>query len=182
MISIVGISGSLRRHSFNSGLLLAAGELLPENASLRIESIADIPIYNADEESANGAPASVSALQDTISQADALIISTPEYNHSIPGVLKNAIDWLSRPPSARPRVFGDRPVAMMGTAPGRFGTALAQNALLPVLHSLGMRCWDGRMLLPGARDLFDDEGRLHDEEIRQLLKTFVADFVQFVEG
>ncbi len=182
MISIVGISGSLRRSSFNSGLLVAAGEMLAETASLRIESIADIPLYNGDVEADTGIPAPVARIKDAIAEADALLISTPEYNHSIPGVLKNAIDWLSRPPDDRARVFRDRPVAVMGAAPGRFGTLLSQTAWLPVLHSLGMRCWDGRMLVSGARNLFDGDGRLQDEETRQRLEKFVADFVSYVEG
>jgi len=182
MISIVGISGSLRSNSFNTGLLLAAREILPDNASLHIESIAGIPLYNADDESASGIPAPVAALKDAIAEADALLISTPEYNHSIPGVLKNAIDWLSRPPDDRHRVFSNRPVAIMGAAPGRVGTALAQTAWLPVLHSLGMRCWDGRLLVSGARNLFDADGRLQDETTRQRLEQFVTEFVRFVEA
>lgn len=181
MTAIVGISGSLRRGSFNSGLLMAAGEVLPENTSLRVESIADIPLYNGDVESSSGIPAPVASLKDAIAAADALLISTPEYNHSIPGVLKNAIDWLSRPPADRARVFTDRPVALMGAAPGRFGTLQSQNAWLPVLHSLGMRSWNGRMLVSGARNLFDDNGRLHDEETRQRLEKFLADFVSYIE-
>lgn len=180
MTSIVGISGSLRRSSFNTGLLLAACEALPENASLRIESIVGIALYNADDEVA-GIPAPVAALKNAIAEADGLLISTPEYNHSIPGVLKNAIDWLSRPPGDRSRVFANRPVAIMGAAPGRFGTTLAQTAWLPVLHSLGMRCWNGRLLVSGARNLFDDDGRLQDDETRHRLENFVTEFVQFVE-
>lgn len=182
MTSIVGISGSLRRGSFNSGLLSAAGELLPENVSLRIESIAEIPLYNGDVESDSGIPAPVGKLKDAIAEADGLLISTPEYNHSIPGVLKNAIDWLSRPPGDRARVFRDRPIAIMGAAPGRFGTLLAQTAWLPVLHSLGARCWDGRMLVSGAGSLFDDNGQLQDKETRQRLERFLADFAAFIEG
>ena len=182
MTSIVGISGSLRRGSFNSGLLMAAREVLPENTSLRIESIAEIPLYNGDVESDSGIPAAAVKLKDAIAEADALLISTPEYNHSIPGVLKNAIDWLSRPPDDRARVFEKRPVALMGAAPGRFGTLLSQTAWLPVLHSLGVQLWNGRMLVSGARNLFDDDGRLHDEETRERLQKFVADFVRFVEA
>lgn len=182
MTSIVGISGSLRRGSFNAGLISAASEALPENVSLRIESIADIPLYNGDVESDSGIPAPVARLKDAIAEADALLISTPEYNHSMPGVLKNAIDWLSRPPDDRARVFENRPVAIMGAAPGRFGTLLSQTAWLPVLHSLGTRTWNGRMLVSGARKLFDDEGRLNDEETRQRLQKFIADFVRFIES
>lgn len=182
MISIIGISGSLRRASFNAGLLRAARDLVPSNASLEIASIADFPLYNGDTEREHGIPTPVAALKDAIASADALLISTPEYNHSIPGVLKNAIDWLSRPPGDRTRVFTNRPVALMGAAPGRFGTSLSQTAWLPVLHSLGTRTWNGRMLVSGAASLFDDEGQLHDNETRQRLTSFLADFVRFIEG
>ena len=181
MTSIVGISGSLRRGSFNTGLLLAAREVLPDNVSLRIESIADIPLYSGDVESDTGIPPAVAKLKDAIAQADALLISTPEYNHSIPGVLKNAIDWLSRPPDDRSRVFENCPVAIMGAAPGQFGTLLSQTAWLPVLHSLGTRCWNGRMLVSGAGKLFDGDGRLHDDGTRQRLEKFLADFVRYIE-
>ena len=182
MISIVGLSGSLRRNSFNTGLLLAAHEVLPKNTSLRIESIADIPLYNADDESTSGIPTPVAALKDSIAESDALLISTPEYNHSIPGVLKNAIDWLSRPPDDRSRVFANRPVAIMGAAPGRYGTLLSQTAWLPALHSLGMRCWNGRMLVSGAGSLFDEDGKLQDDDTHQRLEKFLADFVGFVRS
>lgn len=182
MISIIGISGSLRRASFNSGLLRAARDLVPDNATLQIASIAEFPLYNNDVETKLGIPAPVAALKDAIAGADALLISTPEYNHSIPGVLKNAIDWLSRPPADRARVFTNRPVAIMGAAPGRFGTSLSQTAWLPVLHTLGTRTWNGRMLVSGAGRLFDEEGQLQDDETRQRLATFLADFVSFIEG
>ena len=182
MTSIVGISGSLRRGSFNSGLLSAAGEVLPDDVTLRIESIAEFPLYDGDVEAVSGIPPAVAALKDAIAAADALLISTPEYNHSIPGVLKNAIDWLSRPPDDRARVFQDRPVALMGAAPGGFGTLLSQTAWLPVLHALGTRTWNGRMLVSGARNLFDEDGTLHDEETRQRLKQFIADFVRFADA
>ena len=182
MISIVGISGSLRRRSFNTGLLLAAQELVPENVALRIESIAEFPLYNGDVEAGSGIPAPVAKLKDAIAEADALLISTPEYNHSIPGVLKNAIDWLSRPPADQARVFEGRCVALMGASPGRVGTALSQTAWLPVLHTLGARCWNGRMLVPGAGALFDDDGRLHDQETRKRLERFLAEFASYVES
>jgi chromate reductase len=182
VISIIGIAGSLRRGSFNAGLLRAACDLVPDNALLKIASIADFPLYDGDIESEHGIPAPVAALKDAIASADALLISTPEYNHSIPGVLKNAIDWLSRPPADRARVFTNRPVAIMGASRGRFGTLLSQAAWLPVLHSLGMRAWNGRMLVSGAARLFDEEGQLQDDETRQRLANFLADFVSFIEG
>jgi NAD(P)H-dependent FMN reductase len=180
MTSIIGISGSLRRRSFNSSLLRAAARELPDGATLSIESIADFPLYNADHEETHGTPAPVAALKDAIAGADGLIISTPEYNNSIPGVLKNAVDWLSRPGSDIPRVFGDLPVAIMGASPGRFGTILAQNAWLPVLRALGADYWSGRLLIAGAGKLFDDAGKLQDVDTQQRLKKFIEDFVHFI--
>ena len=143
MIRIIGISGSLRRNSYNTNLLRTAQQLLAADAELTLASIADIPLYNADHEAQLGVPAPVAALKDTIAGADALLISTPEYNNSIPGVAKNAIDWLSRPAADIPRVFGGLPVAIMGASTGRFGTVLAQNAWLPVVRTLGARLWTG---------------------------------------
>jgi NAD(P)H-dependent FMN reductase len=111
MISLVGISGSTRRASFNSALLRAAAAAMPAGAQLRIESIAAIPLYNGDEEAAHGIPEPVARLKDAIAAADGLLLVTPEYNNSLPGVAKNAIDWLSRPPADIGRVFGGKPVA-----------------------------------------------------------------------
>lgn len=180
MTTIVGISGSLRRGSFNTSLLRAVDGFLPDDIELSIGSIADFPLYNADDEDAHGIPAPVAALKDFIADADALIISTPEYNNSIPGVLKNAIDWLSRPPREIPRVFGDLPVAIMGASPGRFGTVLSQDAWLSVLRTLGTELWSGRMLVSGARNVFDEAGEIQDADTRQRLATFVNGFIEFI--
>ena len=180
MTRLIGISGSLRKQSFNSSLLRAAAARLPNGAELRIESIAEIGLYNGDDEAANGIPEPVAALKAAIAGADGLIVSTPEYNNSIPGVLKNAIDWLSRPASAVPGVFGNLPVAIMGASPGRFGTVLAQNAWLPVLRALGTRHWSDRFLVSGATKVFDQDGRLVDDDVRQRLEKFMADFIRFV--
>ncbi len=182
MTRLIGISGSLRKQSFNSSLLRAAAELLPNGAELRIESIAEIGLYNGDEEAANGIPDPVAALKDAIAGADGLIISTPEYNNSIPGVLKNAVDWLSRPASDVPRVFGELPVAIMGASPGRFGTVLAQNAWLPILRALGTHHWSDRLLVAGASKAFDQDGRLIDDDVRQRLEKFLAKFIRFVSN
>jgi len=177
-ITLVGLSGSLRRESLNTRLLRAAGERLPPACSLVIGSIAEIPLYNADLETAHGIPAPVTALKDQIAAADGLLIASPEYNNSMPGVLKNAIDWLSRPPADVRRVFGNRPVALMGASPGAFGTLLAQNAWLPVMRTLGARLWNGgRLVVPRAPQLFDDAGRLTDDSMAERLREFLADFV-----
>jgi len=178
---IIGISGSLRRSSFNTGLLRAAVELMPAGAVLEIGAIDQIPLYNYDVESSSGIPASVAALKDKIAAADALLLSTPEYNNSIPGVLKNTIDWLSRPPADSQRVFGGRLIAIMGASPGNYGTVQSQTAWLPVLRTLRMQPWfGGRLAVAHAGTVFDEAGVLKDEKVRAQLRDFVQGFVQFV--
>jgi chromate reductase, NAD(P)H dehydrogenase (quinone) len=165
MTTIIGISGSLRCGSFNSALLRAAVELMPPGSELRIESIEGIPLYNGDVE-AEGTPARVAELKQTIATADRLLLATPEYNNSIPGVFKNAIDWLSRPVSDIKAVFGGKPVAVMGASQGASGTILSQNAWLPVLRTLGTKPWfGGRLLVSRAQTVFDEHGSLKDEAI-----------------
>ena len=137
MLTMIGLSGSLRQGSLNSSLLRAAAELVPEDVALSIATIRGIPLYDGDLEAAEGIPAAVAALKDRIAGSDALLLATPEYNNSIPGVMKNAIDWLSRPAADTRRVFGGKPVALIGASPGGFGTILSQNAWLPVLRTLG---------------------------------------------
>jgi chromate reductase len=182
MTKLIGIAGSLRKQSFNASLLLAAQTLLPEDCSLEIGSIAEFGLYNADDEASGGIPAPVARLKDAIAEADGLIIATPEYNNAMPGVLKNAVDWLSRPPKDIPRVFGELPLALIGASPGRFGTLLSQTAWLPVFRALGTRCWSGRFLAAGAGSLFDERGSLVDEDSTERLRKFLADFVAFVRS
>lgn len=182
MANITGIAGSLRKASFNAGLLRAAGELAPEGCSVDIVSIRGIPLYDADLEEAGGVPAVVADIQNRIAESDGLILATPEYNSSIPGVFKNAIDWLSRPPEEIPRVFGNRPVALMGATPGNFGTAFSQTAWLPVLRRLGMRPWFGNQYLAGAAlDHFDGSGNLTDPKMRRRLAEYLKGFVEFID-
>jgi NAD(P)H-dependent FMN reductase len=178
MITLVGISGSTRKASFNGALLRAAAAAMPDGATLRIESIAAIPLYNGDDEAAHGIPEPVARLKDAIASADGLLLVTPEYNNSVPGVTKNAIDWLSRPPADIPRVFGGKPVAIAGASPGGFGTILSQNAWLPVFKTLGADLWSGgRVLVARAGTAFDAEGRLVDEAAAASLRKFLAGFV-----
>jgi chromate reductase len=182
MARIIGIAGSLRKASFNAALLRAAADLAPAGTEVELASIATIPLYDGDLESNRGIPDPVTTLKDRIAAADGLLLATPEYNSSMPGVLKNAVDWLTRPAKDIPRVFGDKPVAIMGATPGMGGTRLSQSAWLPVLRTLGTRAWFGQQLyVAGAAQVFDAEGRLVDQKIKQLLTQFMAGFSTFVD-
>ncbi len=181
MAKLIGISGSLRKDSLNTALLRAAATLLPEGHSLEIASIADIPLYDGDVESA-GLPAPVAALKERVVAAQGLVLATPEYNNSVPGVLKNAIDWLSRPGKDIPRVFGDKPVALMGASSGAGGTRLGQAAWLPVLRVLGTRPYTGKSLfVANGATVFGADGALVDEKVKALLRGLMEGFAKFVE-
>ena len=181
MISLIGLSGSLRKASYNSAILRAAASMMPPDSEIRIESIAGIPLYNGDDEAANRVPSPVARLKDAIAAADGLLLVTPEYNNSIPGVAKNAIDWLSRPTTDIPRVFGGKPIAIAGASPGRLGTVLAQNAWLPVFRVLGADLWPGgRLLVPRAGSLIDPNGAIVDAATRDNIRKFAEGFVAYV--
>jgi NAD(P)H-dependent FMN reductase len=183
MTTIIGFCGSLRRASFNLMLLHAAVKAAPPGTSIDIESIREIPLYDGDIEAEQGIPLVVQHLKERIAGADGVLIVTPEYNNSMPGVLKNTIDWLSRPASDIGRVFRGRPVALMGATPGPGGTALSQAAWLPVLRTLGMRPWfEGRVLISGASKVFDSDGRVTDPATEDRIRTFVDGFATFVEA
>ena len=180
MIRLLGISGSLRAGSYNTALLRTAENLMPDGARLEVATLHGIPLYDADLEASRGLPEAVQALKAKVIACDGLLLCTPEYNNGIPGVFKNGIDWLSRPTQDIARVFGDRPVAVLGASPGGFGTILAQNAWWPVLRTLGARPWFGaRLMLSRAGKAFDD-GQLVDEAAMDNLRSFLAGFVQFV--
>lgn len=181
MALIIGLAGSLRRGSFNAMLLRAAAESVPDGSTVEIASIRGIPLYDADLE-AEGIPAPVEALKATIVAADALLLVTPEYNNSMPGVMKNAVDWLSRPPADISRVFGGRAIALMGATPGLGGTSLGQAAWLPVLRTLGTAPWfGGRLAVANAAKVFDADGKLIDESIRGRLVSFMKGFAEYVD-
>ena len=163
MTRILGISGSLRAASWNTALLRAAQTLTGEGVELAIATLHGIPVYDGDLESRDGIPAAVQAMKEGIIASDGVLLATPEYNHGVPGALKNAIDWLSRPSSDVARVFGNRPFAVIGASPGGFGTVLSQAAWLPILKTLGARTWSGgRLLVTRAGQAFDANGRLID--------------------
>jgi chromate reductase, NAD(P)H dehydrogenase (quinone) len=183
MTTIIGLAGSLRAGSFNAALLRAAAPLMPAGASLDIASINGIPLYDGDVEDNEGIPPTVSALKDRIAAADGLLLVTPEYNNAMPGVFKNALDWLSRPPADSARVFAHRRVAVIGASPGGFGTILSQNAWLPVLRTLGTQPWFGaRLMVARAGSVFNEQGDLVDEKIKAQLQQFLAGFVDFVKS
>lgn len=181
MATILGISGSLRRGSFNTALLRAAVDLAPEGTTLTPETLHGVPLYDADVEAADGIPVAVARLKEAVVAADGLLLVTPEYNNGIPGVFKNAIDWMSRPASDIGRVFGALPVAVIGASPGGFGTILSQAAWLPVLRTLGTNPWfGGRLQVSRAGQVFA-AGVLTDDGTRARLADFVAGFAAFAE-
>jgi NAD(P)H-dependent FMN reductase len=177
MTTIVGLAGSLRKNSFNAMLLRAVAVAAPADVKIEIGSIRGIPLYDGDEEAANGSPPSVSALKDLIAKSNGLLLVTPEYNNSMPGVFKNAIDWLSRPSADIARVFGGRTVAVIGATPGFGGTMLAQSAWLPVLRALGTAPWYGAKLhVSNAAKVFDESGQVIDEKVKSQIATFTQGF------
>ena len=182
MANIVGLCGSLRRGSFNAALLRAAVALAPDGSRIDAHTLHGVPLYDGDVEAAEGIPPVVATMKDAVAAADGLLLVTPEYNNGIPGVFKNAIDWMSRPPADIARVFGGKPVAVIGASPGSFGTQLAQNAWLPVLRTLGTAPWcEGRLMVARAGQMFDDEGRIVDVGIEGRLRDFVARFCAHVD-
>lgn len=181
MTTLLGISGSLRQSSYNTALLRAAAGLVPEGVSLELATLHGIPLYDGDVEASEGIPAAVNALKERIVASDGLILATPEYNHSIPGVFKNAIDWLSRPASDIPRVFNGRPVALIGATPGPGATTQGQAAWLPVLRMLKLQPWfGGRLMLAGASKLFAEDGSLEDAATRDAVTEFLRGYTAFV--
>ncbi|HXA14471.1 MAG TPA: NADPH-dependent FMN reductase [Opitutaceae bacterium] len=180
MTTLIGISGSLRKDSYNTALLRAAAGLMPEGATLTVKTIQGIPLYNEDDEDAHGIPPLVQELKTAIAAADGLLLVTPEYNNSIPGVFKNAIDWLTRPSADIPKVFGGKPVALIGASPGPFGTVLSQSAWLPILRTLGTKPWFGaKFYVPHADKVFDPTGQLTDAALKERLQKFLAGFAGF---
>jgi chromate reductase, NAD(P)H dehydrogenase (quinone) len=181
MATVIGIAGSLRRGSYSAALLRTAIELAPSDLAIEVASIRDVPLYDGDVEAEHGVPDSVRALKDRLAAAAGLLLVTPEYNNSIPGVMKNVIDWMTRPSADIPRVFGGKPVALMGATPGAGGTILSQAAWLPVLRTLTTLPWFGpRIYVSHAANAFDAEGHLTDESIRANVAKFLRGFSEFV--
>jgi chromate reductase len=170
-LKVLGIAGSLRRDSYNRAALRAAGELLPAGMELETFDIAAIPLYNEDVRQA-GFPPPVEELRRAIAAADALLLVTPEYNYSVPGVLKNAIDWASRPPN---QPFDGKPVAIMGASPSMLGTARAQYHLRQCCVFLNMFLLNRpEVMIAQASTKFDASGRLTDETTRKYVADLLA--------
>lgn len=174
MTNLVGISGSLRKGSLNTMLLEAMKELLPNDTKLTVRSIDEVPLYNGDLD-VDGGPEAVRALKADIDAADGLIIATPEYNYGIPGVLKNAIDWVSRP--AFKSVLVGKPVAIVGAAPGVVGTARAQAELRNVIFGTLAEVFPHPEILVGQAKQRLDAGKLTDETSRRLVAGFLTAYV-----
>jgi chromate reductase, NAD(P)H dehydrogenase (quinone) len=176
---IIGFGGSLREASRNRALLDEAAALAPPDTELDLSTlpvIGSLPLFNQDVMERDGVPPGVVELKDSLRAADGLLIATPEYNWGIPGFLKNAIDWASRPVSDIPDVFGDLPVALIG-AGGGSGTRNAQTAWLSVFRYLRMRPWFGRaLLIDRASERFDRDNHLTDEAIREELQMLIEGF------
>ena len=171
-MNVIGLSGSLRAGSHNAKLLRAAGDLLPPEADLTLyEGLNSIPPFDEDDEHTR--PESVQALFDAIAQADAVLLATPEYNHSIPGQLKNALDWLSRPLAESP--LRNKPAAVVGTSTGLFGAVWAQAEARKVLSAIGARVIDRELPIGLADDAFHEHGGLADEDQALALAGILAE-------
>lgn len=166
-MKILGVSGSLRRDSYNSKLLVSASELLPDGIELELwDGLKDVPPFDEDDE-AGPAPAAVERMRSAIAGADAVLFATPEYNASVPGQLKNALDWVSRPMTTTP--LRNKPVAVVGASKGAFGAVWAQAELRKVLATIGARVVDAELAVGHAHERCDEEGRLADEALREQL-------------
>jgi chromate reductase, NAD(P)H dehydrogenase (quinone) len=178
-LRVVGIAGSLRRGSLNQALLRSTRDLCPPELRIEVHELAGIPLFDQDVEQA-GIPAAVAVLREAVGAADGLLLVTPEYNHGVPGVMKNAFDWLSRPPGKS--VLAGKPAGIMGASPGITGTARAQTQLrqsfvftdTPVMPQ-------PEVLVARAHEKFDADGRLTDDGTRAFVTTFLSQFVTWIE-
>jgi chromate reductase, NAD(P)H dehydrogenase (quinone) len=178
VFNAVGFAGSLRRGSYNRALLRAATELAPPALHIVIHELDEIPLYNGDLEAA-GVPPSVVQLRDAVRGSDGVLIATPEYNHGVPGVLKNAIDWLSRPP--RDSALNGQVAALMGASPGMTGTARGQSQLRQAfVFTNTYALLQPEILVGRAHEKFDADGRLVHQATRDVLATFLERFAELI--
>ena len=176
---VIGIAGSLRRGSINKSLLRAAKELAPPELQIDIHDLSDLPFYNQDVEDA-GVPDAVVRLRDAVGSAHGLLLATPEYNHGVPAVMKNAVDWLSRPP--RRNVLNGKPLGIVGATPGPGGTARSQSQLRQsFVFTNSPVMLQPEVLVRQAREKFDDAGRLTDDPTREVLAAFLRELVGWID-
>lgn len=182
-MAIIALSGSLRTGSYNTALARALAELAPAGCEVEVATPRGIPLYDGDAEAADGIPEAVAELKERVAASEGLVLVTPEYNQGVPGVMKNAIDWLSRPPSDVGRIFRGRPVALCGATAGGAGTRSAQYAWLPTLRGLGTRVYsEDTLLVSQAGQRFDESGRLVDEDLRDRARRLIEGFHAFASG
>lgn len=174
MIKVLGFAGSLRAGSFNRALLRAAQELAPPDMAIEIFDLAQVPLYNGDVE-AQGDPPGVAAFKEAIRAADAVLMVTPEYNHGVPGVMKNAVDWASRPP--QDAALAGKPVGIIGASPGITGSARGQSQLRQAFEFTNSYCLpQPEVLVFRAHEKFDADGRLTDEGTAKVLRRYLEAF------
>jgi chromate reductase len=177
-LRILGVAGSLRSGSFNRSLLRAAVELAPEGMTIETFDLLEVPLYNGDVEAA-GDPPGVAAFKQAIAAAHGVLFVTPEYNHGVPGVMKNAVDWASRPPRAAP--LGGKPVGLIGASPGITGTARGQSQLRQAFEFTDSYCMpQPELLVFKAHEKFDGEGRLVDAATAEYLQRYLIAFGDWV--
>jgi chromate reductase len=177
-LSILAFAGSLRRDSYNRALLRAAAELAPDGMAIEIFDLAEVPLYNGDVE-AEGDPAAVACLKRAIAAADGVLMATPEYNHGVPAVMKNAVDCASRPPRSAP--LGGKPVGIVGASPGITGSARGQSQLRQAFEFTNSYCMpQPELLMFKAHEKFDPEGRLTDASTREHLARYLTAFAAWV--
>jgi chromate reductase len=177
-IKVLGVAGSLRRGSYNRALLRAAQTLAPEGMSISIHDLIDVPLYNGDVES-QGDPPAVAAFKDAIRAADGVLMVTPEYNHGVPGVMKNAVEWASRP--ARSAALNGKPVGLLGASPGQTGTARGQSQLRQAFEFTNSYCMpQPEILVFRAHEKFDAEGNLTDAKAAEYLGKYLEAFRDWV--
>jgi chromate reductase len=174
-VHVLGISGSLRQDSYNTQLLRAAATLLPPDSELRLwSSLKDIPPFDEDDETSRPQIA-VARLRRAVARADAILIATPEYNSSVPGQLKNGLDWLSRPYASNP--LRGKPAAVIGASPGVFGAVWGQAETRKVLAAIGARTLDRELAIGSVSEQFDETGRLLDRAVAAQLRDLLGELV-----
>ena len=177
-ISVLGFAGSLRKGSYNKSLLRNAKDLAPDNLQIELFDLAGIPLYNADVE-AEGDPDRVAEFKEAIRNVDGLLIATPEYNHGVPAVTKNAIDWASRPAKNSP--LNEKPVGILGASPGLTGTARGQSQLRQAFEFTNSYCMpQPEILVYRAHEKFDDKGELTDENTREFLGQYLESLYEWI--